>query len=292
MNEIALLHPGPCEEALLAFLEACGLSPAVKRGFADGEDSVIFYMDEASWKAFQGKLREGLDRICGIFGQSPPEISARPLDSVQWQEAWKRYAKIYRFGKDLIVKPSWRVLRTQPTCPVISLDPRMAFGTGGHASTRLCLRHLLQIRKVAPDQFCDVLDVGTGSGILAIAAARLGAERVVAVDIDRDALTVAEENARRNGVAELIEFQPGSLAGIHDRFDLILANINESVLTELFPEFARRLRSTGILVVSGILRKQGQAFLKKAVRAGLERRSTRVEKEWVSYSLILGKRTP
>jgi len=287
MNEIILMDPGPCGEAILAFLEKCGLTPVIKSGFDDLKEAIVFYMDENQWKAFQGKFREELRKISGILGSPSPNIRTVRLDPSDWREAWKRYAKIYRFGRELVVKPGWRVLRSPPPCPVISIDPQRAFGTGGHASTRLCLRQLIRIRNVAPDRLHDVLDVGTGSGILAIAAAFFGAKHVLAVDVDREALAVARENAEKNHVAALIEFRAGSVTEIRDRFDLILANINEAVLRDLLQEFVRRLRDTGILVVSGILREQGRGFLEAAARAGLRRHSRRVEGEWVSYALTL-----
>ena len=287
MKEITLLNPGPCEEAMVAFLETIGVSPAVKLGFGGASEAIVFYMEEEPWEMFREVLRERLKEISRIFRTSPPEVSVRCIETSEWRDAWRRYARIYRFGRELVVKPSWRVLRVPPTCPVISIDPQMAFGTGGHASTRLCLRHLLRIQRDAPDRFREVLDVGTGSGILSIAAVLLGARRCVAVDIDSEALSVARQNAEKNGVMSSIEFRDGGITGVTERFDLILANINEAVLSGLLQDLVSRMRTGGVLVVSGILRDQGQAFLKKASRAGLKQQSRRVEREWISYALTL-----
>ena len=284
MYEI-VVHAHPfCEEAILAFLEERNIQPAVvEMPSLEKEKSVVFYLSEKDWEAFEGEFLEKLREVSRIFGVAVPRVSVAPLDDASWRDTWKRYARIYRFGGELIVKPSWRKLRKPPSCPVVSVDPRMAFGTGGHASTRLCIYHLLHIRRERPGCLREVLDVGTGSGILSIVAVKLGAGRVVATDIDPDAIEIARENAVRNNVASRIEFALKPLDEIPGKFSLILANIYETVLSELLGEFSKHLRPDGLLVVSGLTAEQGRGFVGKAERFGLRKVMQRFSRSWVSY---------
>jgi ribosomal protein L11 methyltransferase len=283
MYEI-IVHAHPhCEEAIAAFLESYHIQSAIKILTTEGEEGISFYLVREDWSRFQGRFEAKLQEISEIFETPLPQLTMKTLDDDAWKNAWKRYARIYRFGKELVVKPTWRKLRKPPNCPVISIDPRMAFGTGGHASTRLCIYHLLQIRRERPGCLKMVLDVGTGSGILSIVAAQLGACRVVATDIDADVVQIAMENAAKNNVVTRIEFITTPLDKIPGKYSLILANIYESALSELLEEFAKHLQLGGILVVSGLMANQGKDFVKKAERFGLRKVSRRFSRPWVSY---------
>src|SRR5262249_6287614 len=156
-----------------------------------------------------------------------------------WENAWKRHFFVRHVGKRLVIVPSWRRYRPKAGDVVLDLDPGMAFGTGVHPTTRLCL-HLLE-RYLTPD--ARVLDLGTGSGILAIAAAKLGAARVTAVDLDATAARVAAENVARNEVEDVVDVAEGELAGVDRaaRFELILANINLRVIRAVVPTLAAHL---------------------------------------------------
>jgi len=283
MVEVIIQSPGVIGEAALAYLGENNILAAVRSGFAGEHEDIVFYLDEIKWEEFRLALHRKLHEISEIFKSPIPKLAENSLKQEVWQNAWKRYARTYRFGKDLIVKPTWRKLRTSLACPVISIDPQMAFGTGGHASTRLCIHHLIRIRKEAPECLDEVLDVGTGSGILAIAAARMGAGRVVALDIDFNAIQTAERNALHNGVADVIEFRKGVLDEAPGEYGLIMANVDEEVLSGLLGEFARHLRHSGRLVVSGILSEHEDAFVKKTGQFGLRKISQRHSREWVSY---------
>ncbi len=284
MIEVNLHNPGPCAEAILAFLGQGAFQPVVWEDEA-GAKKISFYLEEARWAAVRETILEKLNEICLNFDVPVPEITVGFLKESDWRDAWKRYAKIYRFGHDLIIKPSWRKLRKPASCPVISIDPQMAFGTGGHASTRLCLRHLIRLKKESPAVLEGILDVGTGSGILAIAAARLGGQRIVALDIDPVAITIARKNAENNGVAEKIRFFRGPIQAVRGQYRLILANITLPTLSELLTAFAGRLAPAGVFVVSGLLREQADGFLERALEAGLKKRSRRTLGEWVSFAL-------
>jgi len=267
----------------LTFLEAMNIPAAVNASVGAGRSVISLYIENHEWDDLRENIVKKLREIAGIFDVPAPEVAVRDLEEASWRDAWKRFARVYRFGSELVVKPTWRRLRKDPGCPVISIDPRMAFGTGGHASTRLCIHHLRFIRRKRPDCLESVLDVGTGSGILAIAAVLFGAGRTVATDIDPDAVRVARENAALNGVAEHIRFTMDPLREISGRFGLIMANIFESVLIELLDDFKRRLAKDGMLVVSGLLASQGGGFVEKASAAGLRKRRQRRAGSWISY---------
>lgn len=287
MKEIAIKIAGECEEAVLACLFEKGISGVVHPPVANSENIIIaFYLDEKKWKLFKPELASKLLEMTNIFGVSAAKISERHLEEEVWKNSWKRYAKTIRIGEDLIIKPSWRALRKKPSCPVITIDPQMAFGTGGHPSTLLCLRHLISIKKEKQGSLGEVLDVGTGSGILSIAAAFSGARHVTAIDIDASALNVARENAEHNGVRkEILDFFSCPLSDLPGQFDLIFANITAQTLLDLLDALQAHLTPSGALIVSGILVEQGKAFLKKSKDCGLEKIGTRRSGEWISYRL-------
>ncbi len=183
--------------------------------------------------------------------RSPRWRRARRLPEERWRDSWKRYFRPRRVGRRLLIRPSWSTYRARAGDTVIEIDPGMAFGTGQHPTTMMCLRALeTQVRHGD-----EVLDLGTGSGILAVAAARLGARRVVALDTDPQAVKAARENAVANGVGDVVEVREGTLpegvAG--ERFDLIVANISGVTIERLAGAFGSALKDSGVLIVSGFL---------------------------------------
>ncbi len=193
----------------------------------------------------------------------------RDVHSRDWAEEWKRYWNVWRSEGRIVVRPSWEPYRARPGELVIELDPGAAFGTGQHETTRLGL--VARVRHVR--RGTQVLDVGAGSGILAIAAARLGAARVLGVDIDADTLKVARANATRNGVAARTRFATGSLGDAwpwreraERSFDLVVANISSPVIVDLLPRIAAALRPGGLFIGSGFI-DAGEAEVSAAVAA-------------------------
>jgi ribosomal protein L11 methyltransferase len=215
------------------------------------------------------------------FVLSRPELSS--VSTEDWSTSWKVNFKPLRIGRRLLIVPSWEEPQPQPNDIVLRLDPGMAFGTGGHETTRLCLELLEQIMDNMPTLLSpSVLDLGTGSGILAMAAVQLGAGRVCAVDIDPSALEVARENLAINGLTDQVECSTTPLESLEGSFDVILANILAEELVRLAPFLSERLSPGGSLVLSGILaEKEG------LVRSGfssqpLEYLATLLEGEWVA----------
>ncbi len=216
--------------------------------------------------------RQAAERAARALG-----LEAR-IDEVadrDWGEAWKRGLSPFSVGP-VFVRPSWAAAPAPPGCAEVVLDPGMAFGTGTHPTTALCLEALAEEVSARPG--LAVLDVGTGSGLLAIAAARLGAGRVAATDEDPVALRVARENAARNGVA--VELGAQGVGEVRGPFDLVVANILAATLVELAPALAAQLAPAGLLLLSGILDGQ-EAQVRRAFRArGLSAGRGRRRGEW------------
>jgi ribosomal protein L11 methyltransferase len=215
------------------------------------------------------------------FIPAPPELSK--VSTEDWSTSWKENFKPLRVGRRLLIVPSWENVAPDPDDVVLRLDPGMAFGTGGHETTRLCLELLENIMDAMPIMHSpSVLDVGTGSGILAMAAVQLGAQRVCAVDIDPQAIDVAQENLALNGLQDQVECSTTPLESLQGCFDVILANILAEELVRLAPLLVERLAEGGSLVLSGILAdKEG------LVRSGFASRSleyceTLHQGEWVA----------
>jgi ribosomal protein L11 methyltransferase len=185
-----------------------------------------------------------------------------------WANSWKEHFKPARIGRSLVIKPTWEAYEAGEDDIVIELDPGMAFGTGTHPTTRLCLEALERIfshqspydqgRQIEPS---IILDVGTGSGVLAIAAAKLGARQVVGLDIDPAAVEVARQNLDQNRVGERARVSSAPLESISGRFDIVVANILAEELVRLGKELDERVGPHGLLILSGILTEKEDLVL-------------------------------
>lgn len=198
-----------------------------------------------------GERLDALDAALAALGLRPV-LHTRTVREQDWADAWKEHFHVERVGRRLVIRPSWRPFTPQPGDVVIDLDPGMAFGTGQHPTTRTCLELLEE--HVRPGDV--VLDVGTGSGILAVAAVKLGAARCLALDVDPQAVRVARDNAARNGVAERVQVAEGTLTAddaLRHAFDLAVANITAAAVAALAPALAAALRPGGTLIGSGIV---------------------------------------
>ena len=186
-------------------------------------------------------------------------VSIDTLAEEDWANNWKQFFRPLRIGKGILVKPEWEIadntenFEDDDVDAVISIDPGMAFGTGGHSTTKLCLELIEKHVKSVPKPI-DMLDVGCGSGILAIAAVKLGARSAIGVDIDEYAVRNAEANAVINGVADKIVFRTGDLLdGVDGYFGLIAANIVADTVIKLMQSISRVLSPDGAIILSGII---------------------------------------
>ncbi len=197
-----------------------------------------------------------------------------------WGEVWKTGLTAFLVGR-VFVRPSWIEAEPPPGSVEVVLDPGMAFGTGTHPTTALCLAALGEIVAARPG--LSVLDVGTGSGLLAIAARKLGAGRVVGSDDDPVAVRVARENAERNGVT--VEATGADVPVVRGPFDLVVANILANTLVELAPALSRQVAPGGTLLLSGLLDRQENEVLAPFVAEGLAPREPRRDGEWLLLAL-------
>ncbi len=236
-------------------------------------------------------------RALSLTAPLPPlrYVEVRPQ---VWSDEWKRFYHVQHIGPRLVVRPSWEAYDPLPGEVVVELDPGTAFGTGQHETTRLCLEAIEREVTGAP----LVLDVGSGSGILAIAAALLGAREVRAIDNDADTVAIAAGNARLNGVGDRIVFAAGSLPGAPDMgalltgepvtgwpwpdwpirasCDVLVANISSTVNLALLPAFAQAVRPGGAVILSGFIARDADEVSEATQAVGLIPERSAGEGEW------------
>ena len=209
------------------------------------------------------------------------ELRVRVVEEAEWQDSWKEHFHVLRVGSRTVIVPTWRTYEPQEDDIVISIDPGMAFGTGHHPTTRMCLELVEQY--VRPND--RVLDLGCGSGILSIAAAKLGASDVFGLEIDPIAASVAVQNLRENSVQDVVSTEEATLP--HPRvaesgYDLLVANVSAKVITELADDIVRAVRSGGMLIFSGILDKQKTEVIERMVALGVQFEDGLTDADWVA----------
>ncbi|MEX2602486.1 MAG: 50S ribosomal protein L11 methyltransferase [Balneolaceae bacterium] len=242
-------------------------------GFEQLENQLIAYIPQPR---FHDVSREQLEQMVQLF----PEISSWELSEVpeeNWNAAWEQTLEPQVIGP-FLVKPTWADYPYDSSQILIEIDPKMSFGTGYHATTRLVLEELPQLNLHGK----RILDAGTGTGILAIAAVKLGAASAVGFDIDPWCERNALENRAINGVEERVNICLGGIETIppDSDFDLMLANINRNVILSLLEEFVSRIRQGGVIVVTGILITDRDTVVERAETCGLKLISERDKEEW------------
>ena len=234
------------------------------------------------------RSREGsIDVGVRLMAQLGPVsmLQSRDVDEADWQNAWREHFHILHVGSRTVIVPTWRSYSPSPGDVVIELDPGMAFGTGHHPTTTMCLAALEEL--VSPG--CSVLDLGCGSGILSIAAARLGASDVLALDIDATAAETAAANVRQNGVDAVVTVGEGTLPHLSLRpggYDIVVANISSTVIGDLAFSIARAARHEGTVVASGVLDHAKGPVVERLEEAGLSVEGVEVDGDWVALRLV------
>ncbi len=245
--EISLSIDSILEEVISDYLFELG-----SVGSYTSDRTLYAYFREQEWTPLKlAELQTHVNQLPEFgFQVASSRIGVNYVAEKDWNEIWKRNLRPIFVLPDLIIKPSWAEFTPPEKALVIEIDPQMAFGTGAHATTQLVLRLL---KKYLHPQ-SEILDIGTGSGILAIAAAKMTGSRVFAFDNDPIAVSTARSNVQNNSAISHVYLFTGTIRCIRNKtFDLILANINRNVIAELLPSMLTLLREKGILVLSGIM---------------------------------------
>ncbi len=236
------------------------------------------------------RIAEGLWHFSCLGSHFVGELTTHTVNEEDWANAWKDYFHVTHIGQRLVIRPSWREYTPKPSEVMLTLDPGMAFGTGLHPTTRMCLEQVEQRVHAG----MKVLDVGTGSGILAIAAARLGAESVYAIDNSSVAVESTLANTKMNELEDRIEVVLGVLddaeaTRMAGQYDFVIANIIAHVIGSIAPQLARVVSPTGVLVVSGIIEARRHDAEDPLLAAGLELVEQVMIDDWMA--LVLRRRS-
>ncbi len=227
------------------------------------------------------ELQDYIKRLSG-YELYPLGLEVRQVAEEDWAEAWKAHFKPLKVTDRLVIRPPWEEYAAQPGETVITIYPGMAFGTGRHASTLLCLRALEEVweedRPRAGNPW-QVLDVGTGTGILALSAARYGAA-VLAIDLDPEAVAAALENVRLNNLVDRVLVEETPLASLRQQFGLIMANITAPDLLQLADALTARLLSDGVLIISGFLAEDAVRLAERYQGLGLHQTGFLTQEDW------------
>lgn len=228
------------------------------------------------------KELQAIEERIGSFRFGPTLF--RTISEQDWANEWKQYFHTTKIGERLVIKPTWETYAPKDNELVLALDPGMAFGTGTHHTTAMCMQILEEI--VQPSSV--VFDVGTGSGILAMAATLLGTQEVKAVDIDLTAVKVAKENIALNHLEDKIQVAQGDLlVGTEGKADIIIANIIADIIIMVMPDIPSKLKEGGLFLTSGIIAERKDDVLNAAKKQGLVLKSCKERGGWVA--LVLGK---
>jgi ribosomal protein L11 methyltransferase len=252
-----------------------------ERGFVAFEQDDAVLRAFAPWSVWSVELHSFIERWLQNH-DCPPEIDSERMPDQNWNAEWESSIEPVAAGR-FVIRPSWIDADDagRDRIPII-IDPKMSFGTGYHASTRLVLRLLPEVISSRE----RVLDAGTGTGVLAIAAVKLGASSVFAFDHDRWSYLNAVENVVRNGVSATVEVAIGDIECVPlELFDVILANIQLNTIGEMLPAFVDRLNERGSIVLSGLLLDQRDAIVRLAEKHGLEIYREAFETEWLAVQV-------
>jgi ribosomal protein L11 methyltransferase len=269
-----------------------GLGAAVDRTRPATVRAYLPARDPAAVEAAVAQVDTALGHLQAFGLREIGELRTATVHEADWAAAWKEHFPVLRIGRRIVIRPTWRRHRRSADDVVIAMDPGMAFGTGLHPTTALCLAGIerwagegLLARGASPDGTARLLDVGCGSGVLAIAAGLLGAGELVGVDTDPIAIESTLANARRNRLARRLHARQGSLPSGDGPFDLVAANLIASVLIAIATQLAAELRPGGRMLASGIYVDRAEAVAVAFEAAGLRIVRRDDEGDWVALDV-------
>jgi ribosomal protein L11 methyltransferase len=281
--EVRLLLPARMQEEAACFLtEFSGRGVILEEEDAAGGVVIRAFFRPGDFGPYQeGELWEYLERLQG-HGLRPLGLETLLVAEEDWAEVWKAHFRTKKLTPGLVIRPPWEEYTPAAGERVITVYPGMAFGTGRHPTTLLCLQALEEVWEQALPEDAkpwQVLDVGTGTGILALAAARLGAG-VLAIDVDPEAVAAALENVRLNSLEDRILVEDTPLKALRQQFALILANLTAPDLLDLAGALAARLLPRGALIISGFLREDRPGLEKRFLALGLRQTGFFTQEDW------------
>jgi len=273
--ELRIIADQSLREKLIAVLSQLGIE-----GFWEDEAALRCYARSERWSP---EMLDQLQQISNIVARSSsstlPTISTRLLEDQNWNEEWEKTIQPIQVTDRIVIKPTWQEYTLFPQQIVLTIDPKMAFGTGYHETTRLCLKLIEQHLKPGD----RLLDIGTGTGILAIAAAKLGAKLAVGVDSDEWSYVNALENVRLNHVENCVRIMHGELSSVGEKhFDMITANIQRNIIEQLLNEMKKRLTKSGMMILSGLLLQDKEPIGQRLSALGFEACEELIENEWIA----------
>jgi len=273
-------------EAAAVALFDCGADGLIEEETPTGT-RLKAYFNREDWPRIKPALQERVERAARYF-PSLVLVEESPVEDTDWLESWKRFHRPVTVGP-LWIGPPWQTDQAEPGLIKLIVDPGQAFGTGGHATTRLCLEALVEsLAAGAVDKF---LDLGTGSGVLALAGLKLGAGWALGLDKDQEAIEAAQSNASLNGLAGRLELSLEPLAGLTETFPLITANLTGPLLRNLAQDLIQRLQPGGRLILSGLFLEEIDP-VRAAYSPGCRVESVRSQGEWAGLVLIRSEAGP
>jgi ribosomal protein L11 methyltransferase len=274
--EISISASKPQQELLIPTMTELGC-----HGFMDTDTELLCYIDKSLWNEEKySQLQQDLKTILRTIS-SNADIGIKEIQEENWNKQWESTIQPIEIGSKLVIKPSWAEYQNSNNKIIIQIDPKMSFGTGYHETTRLTLNLLEKYIKKGD----NVLDVGTGTGILAIAAIKLGADFSLGLDNDEWSITNANENVSANDLERHIEISDKPLSELPVRkYDLITANIALPTILELFPEMTKRLKENGTIIFSGLLTNDEYSIREGISEKGLTILEVIDEGEWIAIA--------
>ncbi|MDO9515521.1 MAG: 50S ribosomal protein L11 methyltransferase [Syntrophales bacterium] len=294
--EITILTPPELTEALSNFLEEMGTGGvfqdvALQDSFngltVSAQEEVKSYLPwSRTVKKQTDRITAYIDSLSSLFPKlEKPSLSTKTITDPDWGEQWKKYFKPLRVSANIIIKPTWERYSPAGSDIVVDIDPGMAFGTGQHSSTRMCIMAIEDLLlKDGSRGERTVLDVGTGTGILAICASKLGARAVTGIDIDPKAVEIASKNIVINGVEDRVEIINRDITLCKGSFDLIVANLISGVLIQFHAHLTSLTKPGGYIIASGITEHDAKDVEKIFCDGDVTLHHTEIEKEWVCYT--------
>jgi len=308
VSQISITTSNECEEPISALLERIfSVTPGIYSNAETNLSTVTAYIrtTPARLRTHTSEIEHAISGLAQLgLNVAPAEIKVAPVRREDWAESWKKYFRLIKIGSSLVIKPSWTKIKSRPGQAVVTLDPGLSFGTGQHATTQFCLSQITGVAKggrasVPASRSLEhttrilrrglptsLLDIGCGSGILAISAAKLGYAPVTAFDFDPVAVRVAQKNCRTNRVDKKVAVSRKDLTKLpldsRQKYDVVCANLMAPLLIAERDRILNRLSPGGTLILAGILATEFPSVRERYESAGLKLIAEKSEREWQS----------